>query len=122
MGQELMPFFESAEAATKHAIQASGKEIKDVASALWADKTVTRAQTDLLNALNENRAERLTADQHTFIANYCQRFEFLYYVAHRCSHARPAQVTPEARQAQQQESFRRLAGEMKALLGQMGEL
>lgn len=122
MNQEVMPFFDSSEAATKHAIQVSGKPPKDVALVLWPDKSIGRAGTDLNNALNENRGERLTADQHILVANYCQQYHWLYYVAHQCSHAQPQRVTPEARRAQQQEDFAKLAKQMKGLLAEMGSL
>ena len=122
MSQESMPFFDSAEAATKHAIHSSGRNPKDVGSALFPDKTPDAARTALLNALNENRSERLTADQHIFIANYCQRFDWLYYCAHQCSHARPEQVTPEAKAAHIQAALVETVGQMKSLIGQFEAL
>lgn len=100
-----LPWFESSEAATKHAIQASGKNMKAVACALWPDKSQARAQSDLLNALNENRSERLTADQHIYIANFCGQYDWLYFVADQCSHSRPHAVAREDRKARLQQDF-----------------
>lgn len=117
-----MPWFDSAEAATKHAIQASGKNPKDVGNALWPDKTAAAAQTALLNALNENRNERLTADQHIFIANYCGRFDWLYYSAMQCNHSRPNPVTPEAKSAELQAEIVKAFGQMKGLISQFESL
>lgn len=100
MSQSELPFFDSAEAATRHAIEASGKTLKEVAGALWPDRNVEAARTLLANSLNDNRPERLTADQHIFIANYCRRYDWLYFACHSCSHSRPIQQTPEERKAQ----------------------
>lgn len=122
MSQENFPFFESSEAATKHAIQSSGREIKDVAKALWPDKSVDAARTALSNALNENRSERLTADQHLFVAKYIGRFEWLYYVCHQCSHTRPVPVTPAEQAAALQSALFEKSGELRALLDQVEAL
>jgi len=120
--QETLGFYESSEEATKAAIQLSGRTPKDVGLMLWPEKSPTAAQTALLNALNENRSERLTADQHIAVANYTGRFDWLYFAAMQCSHARPQRVTPEAKAAEQQAAFIRMAKDMKSLLAQMGQL
>lgn len=117
-----LPFHESAEAATKHAIAASGKTVKQVGAALWPDKSADAARTALSNALNENRDERLTADQHIFIANFCGQYDWLYYAAHQCSHARPAQETPQARAAEVQAALFAKAAELRSLLNQIEAL
>lgn len=122
MSQAALPFFESDKAATKFAIQVSGKEPKAIAHALWPNKTVERAQTDLLNALNENRESQLSADEHIFIANFCGRFDWLYYVAHRCSHSRPTPQTPEDLTAQVQAALFQKADELRAILSQIESL
>ena len=103
--QSELPFFDSAEAATRHAIEASGKTLKEVAVALWPDKTNDAARTLLANCLNENRPERLTADQHAFIAAFCGRFDWLYYLCHKCSHSRPEPIAPEDQRARLQREF-----------------
>lgn len=114
-----MPFFESDKAATKYAIQASGKTNKQVASSLWPEKTVERAQTDLNNALNDNRDEQLSSDEHAFIANLCGQYDWLYYHAHKCRHSRPVLQTPEEVAAQVQEQLFQKADELEALLRQI---
>lgn len=116
-----MPWFESSEEATKHAIQASGKNLKTVASALWPDKSPTRAHTDLANALNESRPERLTADQHIFIANLCGQFDWLYFAADQCSHSRPHAIAKEDRQAQLQRDFIDAVKHLRHIQAQLGE-
>lgn len=116
MSSHSMPFFDSAEAATLHAIQASEKDPKQIASALWPDKSVPAARTALLNALNENRAERLTADQHMFVANYCGQYDWLYYASHKCRHSRPHQLTPEAETARINQALQDKARELRGLL------
>jgi hypothetical protein len=122
MSQENFPFFESSEAATKHAIQASGRDMKEVAKALWPDKTVDAGRTALLNALNENRSERLTAGQHIFIAKHCGRFDWLYFVCHQLSHTRPIAVTPAEQVAELQQLLFRKAAELKPVLEQIEKL
>lgn len=118
MSQQAMPFFESDKAATKYAIQASGKTPKEVAAALWPNKTVERAQTDLLNALNENRDSQLSTDEHIFIANYCGQFDWLYFSCHRCCHSRPVAQTPEDRKAQVEAAILETVDKMRALVKQ----
>lgn len=122
MSQQILPFFDSAEAATKHAIEASGKDPKEVGHALWPDKSPAAARTALLNALNENRAERLTADQHVFVANYCRRYDWLYYVAMQCSHSRPEHVTPAEVAARLQQQLFAKTDELRGLLTQIDAL
>ena len=122
MTQHALPFFDSSEAATKYAIEASGKDPKDVAHALWPDKSPAAARTALLNALNENRAERLTADQHVFIANYCRRYDWLYFVAMQCSHSRPEHITPAEVAARLQQQLFAKTDELRGLLSQIEAL
>lgn len=119
MTAESFPFFDSSEAATRHAIEASGRDPKDVAHALWPDKNVAAARTALLNALNENRPERLTADQHAFVARYCQRYDWLYYVCYQLSHSRPVPQTAADQAAQIQTALFSKAEEMRGLLNQI---
>jgi hypothetical protein len=119
MNQQAMPWFDSDKAATKYAIQNSGKEPKDVAHALWPHKTVPRATTDLLNALNENREEQLSSDEHAFIANYCRSFEWLYYHCHKLMHSRPLLQTPAEVTAQLQATLLDKADELEGLLKQI---
>lgn len=122
MNQQAMPFFESDKAATKYAIQASGRSPKEVASALWPNKTVERAQTDLLNALNENRESQLSTDEHIFIAKFCQQFDWLFFACHRCGHSRPMAQTPEDQQAQIQAAILETADRFEALMKRFREL
>lgn len=116
MNQQVMPFFESAEAATKHAIQVSGKTVKQVAAMLWPGKTVDAAQTRLANCLNESREEKLTADEHCRIADCCDSYEFLYYLCHRLNHSRPVQQTPTEQAAQLQAALFSKTDELRGLL------
>ena len=119
MIQESMPFYESAEAATKAAIQASGQSPKGVAKELWKGKTQEAAATRLMNCLNDSRDEKLTADEHIAIANIVQQFHYLHYTCAQLSHERPRFISPEAVAAEKQERFIALAKEMKLLLAGM---
>lgn len=116
MSQQVLPFFDSDKAATKFAIQASGKAVKEVAAALWPNKTVERAQTDLLNALNDNRESQLSSEEHCFIANFCGQYDWLHYVAHRCSHSRPVRQTPAERSAQVQQVIEETLGRLEIVM------
>jgi hypothetical protein len=122
VNQEVYPFYSTAEEATHHAILASGKNPKQVGCALYPDKTPEAAATALRNALNPNRDERLTADQHIFIANYVQRFDYVYYVAHRCNHSRPKHETPAEKAAELQEILFQKAEELTRVLEQVNKL
>ena len=122
MNQQSMPFFDSAEAATKHAIQSSGKSIKQVAAHLWPGKTLDAAQTRLANCLNDSRDEKLTADEHAAVAEFCDSYEWLYYIAHRLNHSRPVQQTPEEKASQVQAAIVQTANQMRALLNQFDAL
>lgn len=122
MTQQTMPFFDSAEAATKHAIEVSGKTLKDVGLALWPEKSADAARTALANALNENRSERLTFDQHLLIANYCGYYQVLQYAAHKCSHSAPAPQSPEDQAARLQQALFAGAEHMRSVLAQIDAL
>lgn len=122
MSNESFPFFESSEAATRHAIEASGRDMKDVAHALWPDRNPLAARTLLLNALNENRAERLTADQHAHVARICGRYDWLYYVCYQLGHSRPVPQTPADQAAEIQHALFKKAEEMRGLLNQIEQL
>jgi len=105
MSQHAMPFFESAEDATQHAIRSSGKAPKAIASALWPSLIQASAYARLMNALNPDKAEKLTADEHAFIAEFCGQYDFLQYLAHRLSHSQPVPVAPEDQHARLQREF-----------------
>jgi hypothetical protein len=96
--------------------------MKDVAHAIWSTKSIERAQTDLLNALNDNRNEQLSTDEHMAIARYTGHFDWLYYVCHRCNHSRPVPITPEERAAELQERVMRLIGELKPVLAEFDQI
>jgi len=114
--------FDSSEAATRHAITASGRDPKDVGHALWPDKSPPAARTALLNALNESRAERLTADQHLFVARYCGDFSWLYYVCARANHSRPVLQAPENRALEILQRVDACKADLRGLLAQLENL
>lgn len=122
MSQSSLPFFESAEEATRHAIAVSGKAPKQVAGALWPDKSPASAHTALMNALNDNRSERLTFDQHLFVANYCGSYDVLRYAAHQCDHSQPVPQAPAEKASQLQALLFQQAAGMEDLLRQIKAL
>lgn len=122
MSQQRMPFFESAEDATRFAIAASGKAPKQIACALWPDKSPAAAHTALMNALNEGRSERLTFDQHLFVATYTGQFDVLRYAAMLCDHSQPVPQAPQEKAAQLQAALFSQAANLKGLLQQIEAL
>jgi len=85
--QQEMPFYESAEDATYSAILDSKKPVKEVAHALWPSMKMDSAYSRLKGALKEDRKEKLSSDEHLFIANYCQKFHWHYYNENQLHHA-----------------------------------
>lgn len=123
MTQQALPIYETGEEATKAAILNSGKTMQQVGHALWPERSVEAAATLLRNALNPNRDERLTSDQHLFVANFTGDYSWLYYCAHRCGHSQPVPVAPEDEQARLQREFVdavRALGELQRRLDQNG--
>ena len=92
--QEQMPWYESAEKATEAAISNSGKPFKEVAIALRQDLKPESAYAWLKNCLNDRR-EKLTSDQHLFIAKYCDRFDWLFYNCAEAQFERPRRIKAE---------------------------
>lgn len=92
--QSEMPWFETAEDATTSAIQHSGKAFKEVAHALWPSMKMDSAYARLKGALNSERPEKLTADEHLFIANHCERYHFTAYVCAQTHHSQPDPIEP----------------------------
>jgi len=95
MNQKAFPFHETAEDATNTAIIRSGKPFKEVALALWPEKKADSAYAMLKNALRAEHRDKLTADQHLFIANHCGEYDFVYYCCQNTSHGQPEPVEPE---------------------------
>jgi len=94
MKQTQMPFYEVAEDATNSAILRSGKTYQQVAHYLRPDIKLEVAYAWLKNALREEAREKLTTDQHIAIANFCEEYDYTYYVALHCHHSRPEPVEP----------------------------
>lgn len=97
--QEVLPFFETAKAATKRALEDAGVNFKTAGRWLWPEKDVERAATDLRSALNDNRPKDLDTEQHILLANKTQRFHYLHYICFKTSHSSPQLVTPEEQKA-----------------------
>lgn len=116
MSQEVMPFFDSAKSATKHALQAAGVNFKTAGAWLWPEKDIGRAEADLRNALNDNRNEELDTEQHILLAKKLKRYDYVHYICHKTSHARPSLITPEERAAVVQEALVATADRFEALL------
>lgn len=122
MTQETMPFFDSAEEATTHAIHASGQTFKQVGCAVYPEKTAEAAATALRNALNPNRDERLTFDQHLLIARHCNHYAVLRYACFKTSHSQPVIQTPTEEAARLQQQLFTVADQFKSLLAQVETL
>jgi len=118
--QAEMPFYESAEDATHSAILASRLPLKEVAAVLWPALKTDSAHARLRGSLNTDRPEKLTADEHIFIANHCQQFHFLHYTAQQCHHSQPVPVDPDDEKAELQKQFIRSVTELRQLAGRIG--
>jgi hypothetical protein len=113
--QTAFPFYDCAEDATNSAILNSGKSYKEVAHYIRPEISMDSAYAWLKNALKDDARETLSADRHIMIANYCQRFDFLYYVAGKCHHSRPLPVEPEDEKAELQRQFIKAVTELRQL-------
>jgi hypothetical protein len=114
--QSEMPWYESAEDATSSAL-AKGRalilsrvnnkklnHIKVAAVALWPGlNNEDSAYARLKDALNPDRPAKLTADEHIFLANFCQEYDFLRYTEAQCHHAGSELLKPEDEQAHLQQ-------------------
>lgn len=92
--QAQMPWFETAEEATQNAIQHSAKNPKEVAHYLWPGLKMDSAYARLMGAMNPDRPEKLSADEHIAIAEFTGRADFLYYVAVTLRHTQPEPQKP----------------------------
>jgi hypothetical protein len=120
--QEALPFFETAKAATKRALEDAGVNFKTAGAWLWPEKDVERAATDLRAALNENRNEELDTEQHILLAIRTQRYHYVHYVCHRTSHGQPPLVTPEEQKAVVQAEVVAVLRSLKPLLAKAERL
>jgi len=118
--QAEMPFFESAEDATYSAILASHKPIKAIAHALWPHLQIDSGYARLKGALSHDRPEKLTADEHVFIANHCEQYQFLHYVENQCHHSGTKRVEPADEKAELQRQLIRNMQEHRQLVNRLG--
>lgn len=118
-----LPFcsmFDSAEEATNAAIVRSGKEFKQVAQAVFPSLAAQSAYARLKSCLNPEKDEKLSADEHLFVANFCGEYDYLYYSAGKCHHSLPQPIAPQDEQAELQrrvvsavEDLKRLASRLE---------
>lgn len=122
MKQEAFPFHETAEDATNTAIIRSGKAFKDIALSLWPEMKADSAYAKLKNGLRPDSRERLSADQHIFIANLIGEYDFLFYIAQGCHHSKPEYITPEDEAEQLQRQVLQMGVELKQALNRLDAL
>jgi hypothetical protein len=96
--------FDSAEEATSAAIANGQKEFKEVACALYPSMKPQSAYARLKESLAKGD-QKLSADDHIFIANFVQQFHYLHYAASRCHHSTPHPVAPQDELAELQRKF-----------------
>lgn len=114
--QSEMPWYESAEDATSTALTKGRAMIlsrvnnkkqnhfKVAAVALWPWlNNEDSAYARLKDALNPDRPVKLTADEHIFLANLAQEYDYLRYTEAKCHHAGTQPVKPEDEQIQLQQ-------------------
>lgn len=105
MGQlAFSEMFDTAEEATTAAISSSNKEFKEVAAALFPAMKPQSAYARLKESLARGD-QKLSADDHIFIANFTEQYHYLHYVASRCHHSMPRPVAPNDELADLQRRF-----------------
>lgn len=112
-------FYDDWRDALRTAIQASGKEVKQVAHHLWPSMKMDSAAAKLRNCLSENGDEKLAVGEAIEIMRFCGEYDLLYHIADETHHDRPAQRAPEDAQAELQRAFIRSVEEQKRLLEQL---
>jgi hypothetical protein len=120
-----LPFcsmFDSAEEATSAAIVRSGKEFKEVAHAIFPALNPASAYARLKAALNPEKPEKLTADEHLLIANFCNEYDYLYYCASKCHHSTPQPVAAGDEQAELMRRFVAAVEDQKRLAARLEEV
>lgn len=122
MDQLTFPLYDSAEEATQAAIVRSVKEFKEVAHAVFPSLAPPTAYARLKAALNPEKPEKLTADEHALIARFTGQFDFLYYLAHALSHSRPSPVSPEDEAAALRRQVLQLGSDLKRSLDRLEQV
>lgn len=106
-------------------IDALGGE-KLVGLKLWPDKRCPiKAGKHLGNCLTEDRAERLTPEQVSFIIREARKVDSFCTIAFICDDAsmtRPTPVDPEDQRARLQREFIAAVGHLDQIKGQLGRL
>jgi hypothetical protein len=100
-------FHESLSDALKEVIQAAGGS-KSVACKLWPEKTPDSAHRTLLDALNENRAEKLSPEQVLFLLRIGREVgchAAVNYMARESGYSDPQPVEPEDEKASLMREF-----------------
>lgn len=115
-------FHASAEDATTAAIHKSGRPMKVIASDLWPGLKMDTAYSRLRGCLNQDRPEKLTADEHLAIARLCGEFDFLHYAAQELQHSRPEPVAPEDARDQLNRQVIAVGAQLKGLLDRLDSI
>lgn len=107
---DMIHSYESLEDALMFCIRSSGKEVKQVAAALWPSDRIETAYPRLVAAISSNDSKRtkLSLNEIIFIMNFCGRYDPLYYITDRCLHERPNKRSVEAEQKHVAEQFQQM--------------
>ena len=115
-------FYDSDIEAVNAAIVKSGRKAKEVAHGLWPHLKMDTAYARLKNALNADKAEKLTLDEIILICRLTHRFDPLFYMADELSHARPVFKEPKDQEADLAHETQRLADQVSRLMQRFDRL
>lgn len=115
-------WYDSGEQACDAAILKSGKKAKEIANALWPGMKMDSAYARLKNALNADKAEKLTLDEIIHICRLTGHYDPLFYMADELSHTRPTYRSAKDQEAQLATEAARLASQVGRLMDRLDKI
>lgn len=105
--------------AQRSTIEDSGKSYKEVAGYLFPHLKIESAYSRLKACLNPDKDERLSLGQIIAMANFCGRYDVLYYLADSFNHKRPEIRMPEDEKALLMQQFIKAKDQLEKIAKKM---